>query len=125
MKVTLTTAKPQAGLVKSRGPVWDTLGLELKPIPTDEFQQHYRTQYRGGLTIASVRPQSPAAEQGLHKGDVLVGLHVWETVTQEHVGYVLSRPDFASFNPLRFIILRGKDSFYGYLPVSMVPTKRE
>jgi hypothetical protein len=56
---------------------------------------------------------------------VLVGLHLWETVAPEHVAYVLNRPDFATFNPLRFIILRGKDSFYGYLPVGMVQTKRE
>jgi serine protease Do len=125
VRVTLTTGKPQARPETVHGPVWDTLGLELKPISSEDFQQQYRTQYRGGLTITGVRPQSPAAEQGLHRGDVLVGLHVWETVAMEHVNYVLDRPDFTSFNPLRFIILRGKDSFYGYLPVGMVQSKRE
>jgi len=125
VKATLTLAKPSAGVASSGSPTWESLGLELQPIPTQEFLQRYRTQYRGGLTIMAVRPDSPASEQGLRKGDVLVGLHVWETVTPEHVSYVLSRPEFASFNPVRFIILRGKDSFFGYLPVTMVPAKRE
>jgi serine protease Do len=125
LKLALTLGKPRISTRSGSGPVWESLGLELKQIPPQEFQQQYRTQYRGGLTITAVRSQSPASEQGLRRGDVLVGLHLWETVAPEHVAYVLNRPDIATFNPLRFIILRGKDSFYGYLPVGMVQTKRE
>jgi len=125
LSLTLTVAKPAAGPQPATDSVWEALGVELKPIPTAEFQQQYRSQYRGGLTITAVRPQSPAAEQGLRRGDVLVGLHMWETVALEHVHYVLGRADLDKFNPLRFIILRGKDSFYGYLPVSMVQANRE
>jgi serine protease Do len=105
--------------------IWDALGLDLKPLASQDFEQQYRSPYRGGLVVRAVRPQSPAAEQGLRRGDVLVGLHVWETVAIEHVNYVLGRSDFASFNPVRFIILRGKDSFYGFLPVAGVQAKRD
>lgn len=126
LRVNLTLGNPQAVARRSGNLIWETLGIDLRPIPPDEFQQLYRSQYRGGLVITAVRPQSVAAEQGLRRGDVLVGLHVWETVTPEHVAYVLARPDFSSFNPVKFIIIRGKDSFFGYLPISMGPTaKRE
>lgn len=125
LKLTLTLAEPPAVARRAGSPVWESLGVDLRQIPPQEFQQQYRTQYRGGLAITAVRPQSVAAEQGLRRGDVLVGLHVWETVAPEHVAYVLGRPDFSTFNPLKFIIIRGKDSFFGYLPVGMVPTKRE
>jgi serine protease Do len=125
LNLALTLAKPVAGTRNVSKYVWDTLGLELKPVPSREFQEHYRSPYRGGLMVTAVRPESPAAEQGLRRGDVLVGLHIWETVALEHVKYVLNRPDFSSFNPLRFIIIRGKESYYGYLPVASIPSKRE
>jgi serine protease Do len=125
LNVALTLGKPAASVTPANRLIWDSLGLDLKPVPTQEFGQQYRTPYRGGLLVGAVRPQSPAAEQGLRRGDVLVGLHVWETVAVEHVNYVLGRPDFESFAPLRFIILRGKDSFYGFLQVAGVLTKRE
>ncbi len=125
LKLTMTLASPAVAR-RSNNLIWETLGLDLRQIPPDEFQQLYRSQYRGGLLITAVRPQSVAAEQGLRRGDVLVGLHVWETVAPEHVAYVLGRPDFSSFNPVKFIIIRGKDAFFGYLPISMNPTaKRE
>ena len=126
LRLQLTLASPQAVARRSGNTIWETLGLDLRPIPPEEFQQLYRSHYRGGLLITAVRPQSVAAEQGLRRGDILVGLHVWETVAPEHVAYVLARPDFSSFNPVKFIIIRGKDSFFGYLPISMGPTmKRE
>jgi serine protease Do len=125
LSLALTLGKPAAGVAPSNRLIWDTLGLDLKPLALQDFEQQYRSPYRGGLFVSAVRPQSPAAEQGLRRGDVLVGLHVWETVAIEHVNYVLGRSDFASFNPVRFIILRGKDSFYGFLPVAGVPTKRD
>ncbi len=117
LRLTLAPAPERA---KPRlDPVWELLGLELKPIPADQFRQTYQTRYRGGLTITAVRPQSPAALQGLRPGDVLVGMHIWETVSLENVNYVLNRPDFPALVPLKFYILRGQETFYGYLPVAM------
>jgi len=101
------------------GPYWDWLGLELDPIPTQEFQQKYRTRYRGGLTIAAVRPNSPAAAQGIRQGDILVGMHVWETISTKNVDYVVNHPDLPSLNPVKFYILRGSETLYGYLPIPL------
>jgi len=112
-KARSTTAEPV-------DPVWDLLGLRLTVIPTQQFKQ-YNSRYRGGLAVAAVRTGSPAAKQGIRKGDVLVGMHVWETITPDNVDYILNRPDFAEIEPVKFYILRGSEILYGHLAVS---TKR-
>ncbi|HWB00893.1 MAG TPA: trypsin-like peptidase domain-containing protein [Pirellulales bacterium] len=101
----------------STDPTWDLLGLKLEQVPAKQFQQH-RTHYRGGLTVIDVRPDSPAARQGIRRGDVLVGMHVWETISPENVTYILGRADFAQLDPLKFYILRGSETLYGHLTVS-------
>lgn len=106
--------------VKPHGGVrWDVLGLELKSIPRDQFRGRYKTRYRGGLAVEAVRPDSPAAAQGIRGGDVLVGMHIWETVSLDHVDYILNRSDLKSHNPVKFFILRGSETLYGYLPLTM------
>jgi serine protease Do len=105
-------------------PAWDVLGLELKPVPADDFRQMYQTQYRGGLMVTAVRPDSPANKQGIRRGDVLVGMHVWETISLENVAYILSRPEFSS-TPLKFFILRGSETLYGFLAVAKKDVVRQ
>ena len=99
---------------------WDALGLELRPMPVAQFKQKFHgTHYRGGLLVIDVRQSSPAAEQGIRSGDVLVGMHIWETITLENVAYILKRPDFSSITPVKFFILRGNETLYGFMPVSL------
>ena len=62
-----------------------------------------RTLHRGGLTVSAVRPDSPAARQGIRCGDVLVGMHKWETTKMDHVSYVLGRPEFVKLEPIRVL----------------------
>ncbi|RMF93863.1 MAG: PDZ domain-containing protein [Planctomycetota bacterium] len=114
----LALAAPAASTI-DHDATWELLGLRLEPMPADEFNRRFRTHYRGGLLITEVRPGSPAAAQGLRAGDVLVGMHIWETVNLENVKYIMNRPDLASLLPLKFYILRGNDTYYGYLSVAM------
>jgi serine protease Do len=111
--------KPQSRLA------WDVLGLELQPIPPEQFQQSRQSRYRGGLTVVNVRPDGPAASQGIRPGDVLVGMHVWETISLDNVTYILKRPDFASLSPVKFFILRGSETLYGYLPLAAKTASRQ
>jgi serine protease Do len=104
------------------GPIWEALGLDLKAIPAEEFRMTHQTRYSGGLKITAVRANSPAAGQGIRTGDVLVGMHIWETVSLENVTYILNRPDFASFNPVTFYILRGEKTWFVNLPLGAVKT---
>ncbi|MBI2823665.1 MAG: trypsin-like peptidase domain-containing protein [Planctomycetia bacterium] len=97
---------------------WDLVGLKLEPMPEREFNA-LGTRFHGGLAVTAVRPDSPAARQGIHRGDVLVGMHVWETVSLDNVGYVLSRPDFyQKLNPVKFYVVRGGETLHGHLLVA-------
>ncbi len=104
------------------------LGLRLAAVPAQQFKQ-YNSRYRGGLAIVAVRAEGPAARQGIRRGDVLVGMHEWETVTPENVDYILNRPDFHKFDPVKFYILRTNDSgsevLYGHLAVSATAHERQ
>ncbi len=112
-QATATTADDDAA--------WDMLGLKLTPAPAAQFKS-LQSRYRGGMAVTAVRAEGPAAKQGIRKGDVLVGMHVWETVTQDNVNYVLNRPDFAEIEPLKFYILRGTDhgseTLFGHLSLA-------
>ena len=97
--------------------VWETLGLRLKPEPRGTFQRR-STRYRGGMRIEDVRPNSPAAQEGILPGDILVGMHRWETASEQDVQYIISRPDLADMGKIKFYVLRGQSTLYGHLNVA-------
>ena len=73
-------------------------------------------QLHGGLAVTTINGDGIAAQAGIRKGDILVGLHHWETVTIENVTFVLTHRDLASFSPLNFYILRSGQVRKGTLP---------
>ena len=96
---------------------WDLLGMKFIPVPEAQFAR-LGTRYRGGLTVTAVRADSPASRQGIRRGDILVGMHKWETTKLDHVAYVLSRPEFGRLEPLKFYIVRGNETLSGQLTVA-------
>ncbi|MGC1275201.1 MAG: trypsin-like peptidase domain-containing protein [Planctomycetaceae bacterium] len=91
---------------------WTVLGLKLA---TAEASAVSGTRYRGGLRVSAVRDDSPAAQNGIRPGDVLVGLHQWETVSIDNVDWVLKNDDVKKMGPIRFYIVRGRETLYGHL----------
>ncbi|MCS7166372.1 MAG: trypsin-like peptidase domain-containing protein [Gemmatales bacterium] len=85
--------------------VWRVLGLRLVPAPPEQVQR-VQASLRGGLTVVAVASNSPSERAGIQPGDILVGLHIWETLSYENIAYVLRHPDRAQFQPLRFFIIR-------------------
>jgi serine protease Do len=101
-------------------PIWEVIGLTARTISAKQFHHHHRTRYRGGLLVEDVRADSPAAKQGIRRGDILVGMHIWETVSLDNVTYILNRPDLANLQPLKFYILRENEpqTLYGFLQLA-------
>ncbi len=97
--------------------MWSAMGLRLAPMDETAFKE-LGTRYRGGLQVIAVRGESPASQQGIRRGDVLVGMHVWETVSLENIAYILDREDLAKFDPMIFYIVRGSDTLYGHLRIA-------
>ncbi len=93
---------------------WNTLGLKLAIMDADEFKS-LNTRYRGGLTVLDVRTGSPAAQQGIRRGDILVGMHIWETISLENMAYILERDDLTKLDSIVFYIIRGSDTLYGHM----------
>jgi serine protease Do len=130
----LAVGKAPADLAKARGLVapavgraqneetadevaWRVLGLKVGRSPAPGMTISGR-QYRGGLRIVEVRAESPAARHGIQSGDVLVGLHDFETLKVGDVQYVLNQARTASTDPLRFFVVRGQQALEGNLRIA-------
>jgi serine protease Do len=113
----LSEGKVIAAADDASGRLWSELGMKLAPIAESEFRG-LGTRYRGGLKVVQVKADGPAAQQGIRRGDVLVGMHIWETLSMENVHYILDRDDFTEFQPLKFFIVRGNETLYGHLRVA-------
>jgi len=100
---------------------WQAFGLKFEVVKTRELQKRHGREvlehYRGGLRVTEVREQGPGASHGIRQGDVLVGLHEWETVNLDNVRWVLDHPQLRKFNPVKFYVLRGRETLFGHLPV--------
>jgi|GEM_PF-100438 len=94
---------------------WKTFGLRAVEMGRSSSNLFENTRYRGGMKIAEVKPGSVADLNGIQKGDILVGLHIWETVTHENLSYIMNHPERKSWGPLKFYILRDGETLYGYL----------
>lgn len=96
---------------------WRLLGVRLSPVSSSSFRS-LNTRYRGGLRVLAVRPGSPAADQGIRVGDILVGMHKWETVSLDNVSYIFDSDEFQRSQTVKFYILRGNETLYGHMDVS-------
>jgi serine protease Do len=94
--------------------VWRKLGLRLAAVDGEAVTRVNR-QLHGGLEVVAIDADGVAARAGIRRGDILVGLHQWETLTVDNVAYVLTHPDLASFNPLSFHVVRGSQIRRGWM----------
>ncbi|HET6576147.1 MAG TPA: trypsin-like peptidase domain-containing protein [Fimbriiglobus sp.] len=86
--------------------VWRRVGVRVQPVGAESVTGIDR-QLRGGLMVLDVAASSPAAKAGLQRGDVLIGLHQWESIDLSNVLYVLNHKDLATFSPFKVYFARG------------------
>jgi len=114
---TQTTARPvsmprESDQTSTRA--WRTLGLRLIALNSSQVS-HIAPRYRGGMQVTGVRPGSPAASKGIQNGDYLVGLHIWETLGEKDLAYILADEQLRQHNPLTFYIVRRGKTMFGQL----------
>ena len=93
---------------------WLKLGLKLHPVGAEAVAKA-NPQLRGGLLVTEVAVGGAAATAGLQKGDILVGLHLWESLNLDNVAFVLNHKDFATFLPLKFYLSRDGKVLDGWI----------
>jgi serine protease Do len=93
---------------------WNVVGLKVEAVDGTDTQLTGQP-YIGGLKVTEIRPDSPAFENGIEVNDILVGLHVWSTVSEQDVSFVVQNPQRTDFSPVKFYILRNGETLFGYL----------
>jgi serine protease Do len=99
------------------GPVWELLGLHLLEEPRNTFANE-SSRYRGGMRVIDVRHDGPAARQGIRPGDILVGMHKWETASQQDIDFIARKASAGQLASMKFYVLRGHETLYGQIDVA-------
>lgn len=98
--------------------VWKILGVKLAEITPHQFRQ-LSTRYSGGLQVTQVRPGSQAMTQNLRPGDILLGIHEWETTSLGHIAYIIDQEKVYKAQQVEFYVLRNGEVLKGSFRLAM------
>jgi serine protease Do len=105
LDVVLGSADRSIQMVSNGDAIWQKLGMQLSPVAS-EMVTRINSELRGGLEVTAVSANGLAARAGIRKGDILVGLQQYETISLDNVTYVLNLPELATPGPVPFFVLR-------------------
>ncbi|TWU41422.1 Periplasmic serine endoprotease DegP precursor [Novipirellula aureliae] len=100
---------------------WSVIGIQARPVAESTIRRlnaRMRTSNRGGLYITSVRAGSPADQQGLAAGDILIGIHGWQTNSMSDLAGILEHPDMQQAPKAKFYIVRKEQTLFGHLQIA-------
>ncbi len=106
---------------------WSMLGIRTKSVPAATIKRlnaRMRTAYQGGLYVSSVRSGSPADQQKIQAGDILLGIHGWQTTSVDDLTGILEHPDMQDGPRAKFYLVRRDLTLYGHMQIATRPTKR-
>ncbi len=115
--VSLVLKSRQRSSLPAVDSVWRDLGIQVTPVSGRVIRQ-MQGAYSGGLRVLRVRSGSPAQQEGVQRGDILVGMHEWETASVQDLEFVLGRNEVQGSKRVKFYILRNGRTLYGWLDMS-------
>jgi serine protease Do len=124
-----TSASATVAAAPARSPqsrnsrTWDVLGMELVEEPQSTFAE-FDARYRGGMRVVTVRSDGPAAQQGIRAGDILVGMHRWETASTQDVDYIVRRAANGGLGSVKFYVVRGTETLFGQIELDSSVARR-
>ncbi|WP_146391439.1 trypsin-like peptidase domain-containing protein [Allorhodopirellula solitaria] len=119
LPATAASADPIASLA------WQVIGVAVRPAGdafTRRMNSQLKTSYRGGLLITDVRPGSAADQQSLRSGDVLLGIHSWQTSSLGDLAEILQHPEIRQGPNAKFYIVRRDQTLFGHMQLAAQPT---
>ena len=121
MNVALATTAASRAETNTGELAWNVIGVRAKSVSEATMRrlnQRMRTNYLGGLYITAVRPGSAADEQGMQPGDVLLGIHGWQTSNMSDLAGILEHPDIRRGPRAKFYIVRRDQTLFGHLQLA-------
>lgn len=97
-------------------PTWDVLGVRVEEVTEGQISK-FTDRFRGGLRVLSLKPSGLAAASGIQEQDILVGMHVWETITKSNLQFVLDEADLSKTEAIPFYVVRNKKTLSGNFQV--------
>jgi len=119
-----TTSSPKEYLASLSERAWSVIGIQAKSVTSSTMRRlnsRMRTSYTGGLYITNVRPGSAADQQGISPGDVLLGIHGWQTTSMKDLAGILEHPDMQHGPRARFYLIRREQTLFGHMQLANQP----
>lgn len=100
--------------------IWQYFGVRVREVNADIVRPVY-DRLNGGLFLVEVAPGSPAAAADLRPGDILVGLHSWETIIPSNIRFVMQWKDLNLNQPIKYHYIRDGVMKEGRLQMPTLP----
>ena len=104
-----------------KDPVWTKLGVRLEPVSQADVRKQI-DKFRGGLRVTAIRAGGVAAQEGIQKNDVLVGMRIgkqdWETISLDNLHYIMEEANEKGHSNVPFYVVRNGKTLSG----SFTPT---
>ncbi|MBW7995927.1 MAG: trypsin-like serine protease [Candidatus Glassbacteria bacterium] len=94
------------------------LGVEIQPVD-QTTALHMGLPYIGGVLINRVSENSPASDNGVKRGDVILEINDIEILDHEHFGRLMAGRQIAE--PLKLLVFSGKELKELFVTLSQLP----